>query len=170
MISRPDPSEHLPYFSLYINHVPDTDPLPFLAAQSDAFLEELKAFVPEQTLQGYAEGKWSLREVVQHISDSERIFAYRMLRIARGDQQPLPGFEQDDYVKAGNANQIGWPALIAEFASVRQATVALAENLPASAFHNIGAANGHPISARAILYIIAGHVEHHRALIRKHYA
>lgn len=170
MIPRPESGEHLPYFSLYIDQVPECDLLPFLASQSSAFLDELKAFTPERSLLRYAEGKWSLREVVQHISDAERIFAYRLLRIARGDETPLPGFEQNGYVVAGNADAIGWYSLLTEFSAVRQATLTLAGNLAEDAWPRTGTASGHNMSVRALAYIIAGHVEHHRALIRTHYA
>jgi hypothetical protein len=109
-----------------------------------------------------APGKWSLKQVVCHINDTERIFAYRALRIARGDQTPLPGFEQDPYVSAADANARSWSDHIAEFEAVRAATLALFRGLPAPAWTRSGTASGNTLSVRAVAYIIAGHLIHHK--------
>ena len=117
----------------------------------------------------YAPEKWSVREVVGHISDSERIFSYRLLRVARGDQTPLPGFDENDYVRAAGFEARGWSDVTAEWVAVRAATVALVAGTPSPAWERRGVCNESPTSARALLYILLGHVEHHCAVLRERY-
>ena len=117
----------------------------------------------------YADGKWSIRELLGHIIDTERIFSYRTLRIARGDATPLPGFDQDPYVLASGAPQRTIASLAAELAAVRASTIALLESLPDEAWTRIGSASGHPVSARALAYITAGHAQHHLQILRSRY-
>jgi len=117
----------------------------------------------------YAPGKWSVKEIVGHLTDSERVFAYRALRIARADKTPLEGFEQDDYVRLGGFDRRRLPELVQEFAAVRKATLLLLGSLDSDAWLRRGVANNNEISVRALAYIIAGHELHHRAVIREKY-
>ena len=117
----------------------------------------------------YEPGKWSIKEVVGHVSDTERVMGYRLLRIGRGDVTPLPGFEQDPYVAAAGADRRPLASLLAELEAVRAATLALVESLPAEAWERRGTASGNPVSARALAYIIAGHAAHHHAVLRERY-
>lgn len=117
----------------------------------------------------YAPGKWSIKEVAGHIVDTERIMAYRLLRIARGDSTPLPGFEQDDYVRDGNFASRTLANLIEEFRLVRAATLALLQGLDGEALVRRGLADGKPVSARALAYIIAGHERHHLDILQQRY-
>jgi uncharacterized damage-inducible protein DinB len=117
----------------------------------------------------YAEGKWSVKEVLVHISDTERILAYRMLRIARGDQTPLAGFEQDDYVKTGNCSARPLAELLEEFTAVRRASIVLLRSFDATAWLRRGVANEKEVSVRALAFILAGHERHHRQVLQERY-
>ena len=117
----------------------------------------------------YAPGKWTIKEVLIHICDTERIFAYRALRIGRGDITPLPGFEQDDYVPVSQANSRSIKNILAEYESVRKATLTLFNSMPRQAFTHIGTCNNSPVSLRALAYMIAGHEMHHVAIIKERY-
>jgi hypothetical protein len=117
----------------------------------------------------YAPGRWTVKEVIGHIADTERVMAYRALRIARGDRTPLPGFEQDPYVAVAELNDRPLPELLAELAAVRAATVALFTGIPTAAWTRMGTASDAPCSVRALAYIIAGHELHHRALLHERY-
>ncbi len=169
VIVRPGTDEFPPYFGTYINAVSGSDALPVLTAQrasTAAFL----AGIPE-TRAGfrYAEGKWSLREVIGHLSDTERIFAYRLLRFARADQTPLAGYDENSYVPAGQFERRTLADLAGEFTAVRDATLALVGGLDDVALARRGEANGKPMTARALAWIIAGHEAHHLRVIRERY-
>ncbi len=167
-IGRPDPSEYGAYYRKYVDLVPDGDILELLSEQKEFWLA-LVGLKEEETLTRPAAGKWNIREIVGHLTDTERIFAYRALRISRGDQTPLPGFEQNDYVKAAGFSDRSQGLLLAEYHLVRQATVALFEGLPEKAIARTGTANDSPISVRAIAWITAGHERHHMAIVREKY-
>jgi DinB family protein len=168
-IDRPAAGEYAPYFERYVSRVPEADALPVLERQR-AEVREAFSGVPES--KGgfrYAEGKWSVREMLGHVIDTERIFAYRALCIARGETAPLPGFEQDDYVaKAGHD---GWtlPELLDDFDAVRRANVALLAHMDEAALRRVGTSSGHPTSVRAVAYILAGHVRHHLGVLAERY-
>ena len=117
----------------------------------------------------YEPSKWSVKEVVGHVVDTERIFAYRLLRIARGDQTPLSGFEQDDYVREGNFSARSLAELLAEFGAVRRATTILIRSLPDKAWIRRGSANQKEVTVTALAFIIAGHELHHRAIVEQRY-
>jgi hypothetical protein len=169
MITRPDPSEHQPYYGKYIALVPDGDIVRTLAAERDATLALLSATPAEKSLHRYAPGKWSIRECYVHLTDTERIFAYRALRIGRADQTPLAGFEQDNYVGPSEADSRDWAGIVDEYNAVRAATIALYANLPHAAWTRAGNASGNPITVRALSWITAGHDIHHRNLVRERY-
>ena len=169
LAERPAAGEFSPYYAGYVSHVPDGDVLETLGSQMDdtqAFLRGLPA--PRASFR-YAPGKWSVKEVVGHVADSERIFAYRALCIARGDATPLPGYEQDGYVRAANFDARSLAALASELETVRRATLTLLRSLDRESLLRRGVANGVPVTARALAFIIAGHERHHMEIVRTRY-
>jgi hypothetical protein len=169
MIPRPHPSEHLPYFGKYISLVPDGDLLTILEAQHRQTQSVLAGLTPQQAQYRYADGKWTVTEVIGHIADTERIFAYRALRFARADTTPLPGYDENAYTPAGRFNERTLGDVAAEFAAVRGASVALFRGLTDEALGRTGPANDNPVSVRALAYIIAGHELHHMNLLYTRY-
>ena len=167
--TRPDPSEHAPYYGKYIALVPDGDILATLETQGSETARFLAGLSEQQSAHRYAPDKWSVKEVIGHVADSERIFAYRALRIARGDQTPIEGFEQDDYVRAAQFDRLSIAELAAEFAAVRQATLRLFESVSPAAWSRRGVANNNEVSVRALAYMIAGHELHHRQILSEKY-
>jgi uncharacterized damage-inducible protein DinB len=167
--NRPQASEYAPFYEKYIAMVPDGEIEETLEAQ----LRETRLLLGSLSEAGaefrYAEGKWSVKEVLGHISDTERIFAYRMLRIARADQTPLAGFEQDDYVKTGNFPARPLVELLEEFTAVRRASIVLLHSFDAAAWLRRGVANQKEVSVRALAYILAGHERHHRQVLQERY-
>lgn len=140
-----------------------------LLAQAGA-LESLCAALSESdAMFRYADGKWTIKEVIGHLLDTERVYAYRLLRISRGDVTPLPGFDDTSYVPAGQFNLRSVNELVSEFAVQRASTLALANGVPSTAWLRIGTANGFTTSARGLVYIILGHTEHHLHLLRQRY-
>jgi len=168
-IPRPSADEHDPYYAKYIALVPDGDLLALLSAQIEETCNLLKNVPESKAGYRYAPGKWSIKEVVGHLSDTERIFSYRALRFARVDATPLPGFEQDDYVKAANFDARQLAELVSEFRAVRQTTVALFRSFDEDAFRRRGVASDKSISVRALAYNIAGHELHHVEILRTRY-
>ena len=169
LATRPDSTEHVPYFGRYTALVPDGSIAETLRKQRDETSALLARVPADLEAHRYAEGKWSVKEVVGHMADAERVFAYRALRIARADETPLPGFDENQYVPAGRFDARTLASLAAEFRAVREATIHLAESLDDAAFSRRGTASGNPISARALLWIVAGHERHHVALLRERY-
>ncbi len=169
MTTRPESNEYSSFAANYVARVPDGDFLTFLEGQTANLFPLLRSISEDKSLTRYAPGKWSLRESLLHVADSERIFTYRALRVARNDQTNLPGFEQDDYIVPSEAGQRSWASIVDELEAVRGATLQLFRNLPESAWTRMGNANGNPVSVRALAYITAGHVEHHLELLRKRY-
>ncbi len=167
--NRPQASEYAPYYEKYVAMVPDGEIVETLEAQ----LREIKLLLGTLSEEGaeyrYAAGKWSIKEVLGHISDQERVFAYRLLRIARGDQTPLAGFDQDEYVKKGNFSARPLAELLEEFTAVRRATMALVQSLDEAAWSRRGVTNQKEISTRALVFLIAGHELHHRVVLQERY-
>lgn len=163
---RPTPDQHHAYFAKYIDLVPDGDIVTTLRSQTDEFGEFWRGFDDEAAARG-PEGNWTVKQVLHHIADAERIFAYRALRIGRGDSTPLPGFEQDGYVENGGAAARTWASLLDEFSAVRRATLCLLESFPGEAWTRAGTASNGPLTALAAAYIIAGHERHHVAILRR---
>jgi len=168
-LQRPLEGEFIPYYQKYIDLVPDGDLIELLARHADETLALLREQPPEFADHAYAEGKWTVKQVVGHVCDAERIFTYRLLRIARADQTPLAGFDENAYVPAGGFEARTLESLLEEFAAVRQATIALIAGLPDAGWSRSGIANDSPISARALAYILAGHELHHRGVLRSRY-
>lgn len=166
---RPDPDEHASYQGAYIQLVPDEDIIALLATQLGDTLRLFDGLSEAQAETGYAPGKWSFKELLGHLADTERVFAYRALRISRGDATPLPGFEQDDYVAALDFNACTLDDLERELRAVRAATVYLFRNLPEEAMTRAGTTSGHRFTVRAAAYTIAGHERHHRRFLETRY-
>ncbi|MBA3672185.1 MAG: DinB family protein [Gemmatimonadaceae bacterium] len=165
----PAPDEYAPFYAGYVSAVPDGDVVETLRRSGAELMELLTAVPEERGGHRYAPGKWTIREVVGHVNDTERVMTYRLMRIARGDATPLPGFDQNDYVRLAGADRRTLADLTQELAAVRAGSVALVQSLPDEAWDRRGMASGHPISARALAYITAGHSLHHLALLRQRY-
>jgi hypothetical protein len=170
-VDRPAKDEYAEWYSGYVARVPDgADLLALLGEQRDTTAAMLAAVPGERSTFRYAPGKWSVKEVVGHLSDVERIMAYRALRIARGDATPLAGFDEDAYVPEARSDDLGLPDLASEWVAARQASIAMFGNFPAEAWSRRGSANGQAVSVRALAYIIAGHERHHVETLRTRYA
>src|SRR5688572_15759665 len=168
-IGRPDTTEYLSYYGKYISMVPDDDILAVLESQMEDTAGFLGTIPESQAGFRYAPDKWSIKELVGHVIDGERVFAYRALRFARNDKTPLPGYEQDDYVRSGAFDNCRLSDLAAELKSVRQATLFLFKHLDGDSWTRRGLANDAEVSVRALAYIIAGHELHHREILRTKY-
>lgn len=169
MLIKPQPGEYGEHFEPYINRVPDGDLLAILEAQTKLLREEWAGVSEAQANYRYAEGKWSVKEVLGHMADTERIMSYRLLRIARGDTTPLPGFDEELFARHAGFDRLTLEELLRGFEIVREATLALARQLDDPAWARTGTAAGEPASARAFAYIIAGHAEHHARILRERY-
>ena len=168
-IPRPRADEHSPFYSGYIALVPDGDLVQTLRDQQLETVRLLRPLGEERARFAYAPGKWTVKEVVGHVSDAERIFAYRALRFARGDAQPLAGFDENAYVPAGRFNERTLNGLLDEFEAVRAASIPLFTHLNAEELARRGTSNNNTITVRALAYIIAGHERHHVKLLRERY-
>lgn len=169
MKARPEEGEFNPYYGKYIALVPDGDIVQVLKDQHTDTLAMLKGIPEARADYRYAEGKWTVKELLGHLTDAERVFVYRALCIARGDSQSLPGFEEDDYVRGASFNSLPLSKIIAEFEAVRAATLSFYENLSEEAWRRRGTANGSGVSVRAIAYILGGHERHHRQVLKDRY-
>ncbi|MHB1180134.1 MAG: DinB family protein [Daejeonella sp.] len=167
-MNRPQPSEYAPFSKIYIDTVSDQI-VAELEHQANSFPSFLKGLTADKASFAYAEGKWTIKELVGHVIDTERIMAYRLLRIARADQTPLPGFEEKDYVANAHFADRTIESLAGEFAVLRQANMYLIRSLTEDEIARFGTSNGSPVSARALIYILAGHVNHHRTIIEERY-
>jgi len=168
-VARPEPGEYAPSYEKYISLVPGNDIVTLLEAQR---LQMTHLFGARSEREGnfrYAPDKWAVKEVLGHITDSERIFAYRALRIAREDKTPMEGFEQDDYVRAAGFGSRSLADLTEEFALVRAASVALFRSLDKDAWSRRGTANRYEVTVRALAFMVAGHELHHRLILDERY-
>jgi len=168
-LSRPAQDEYFEYYGRYISAVPEGDLLETLSHQLDEMLVLCGSLDESRGNHAYAPGKWTIKEVLGHIIDTERIFAYRALRVARGDPAPLASFDENAYAPESLAGQRTIADLAAEFGHVRRATIALLAPLTAEVGARRGTASGHVVSVRALAWIMAGHVEHHLRLLRERY-
>jgi hypothetical protein len=166
---RPEKSEYAEYYERYVSLVEETDIAAVLENQLNELRELLQTVTEEKSLFAYAEGKWSIRELIGHLSDGERIFAYRALRISRADQTPIEGFEQDGYIENSNFNGVSLADLIAELVHLRQANVVLFKSLSDEAWARTGRASDNTVSVRALAYIMAGHIRHHLKILNERY-
>ena len=167
MLSHPDRTEYADYYANYVSLVPDGPIEEFLLKQWEELVAFLQTVSEDDASKPQAPGKWSIKEVLGHLCDTERVMSYRMLRFARGDEKELQGFEQDDYVAAGEFNSRVRHDLMVEFKNIRGATIALVGSISPAAETRTGLANGKSVSVRALAYIIAGHAQRHLELMRE---
>jgi len=168
--SRPSPTEYAPYFSRYINLVREADFVAVLEGQPAELRALLGKLSPQQAGFRYAPGKWSIREVVGHVIDAERVFGYRALCIARGESVSLPSFDENDYAAASGHDACSLSELLEEFVHVRRGHIALFEHLTPTAWERTGTVNQNAISVRGLAYIMTGHAQHHAEILKERYA
>jgi len=169
-VSRPRTDEAAPYYWPYIDRVAGDDVMGVLAAQGEETLALLRGISEERSRHRYAPGKWSIRELLNHLTDAERVFALRALWFARGFDSALPSFDQDTAARAARADEVAWASHVEEFRAVRLASIALFRNLPAEAWSSAGIASGNRFTVRALAYVIAGHEAHHVAVLKERYS
>jgi len=169
-VPAPGADEYAPYYAGYVARMANDDVIEALVRQIDETATALSRVKPADEGYRYAAGKWTVREVVGHLADTERIMSYRLLCIARGDQTPLPSFDENAYAAVAGADSRRLSDLVAEFRTVRAATLSLIRGLDAEALGRRGIASGRPVSARALVYIIGGHERHHMAVLGERYA
>jgi uncharacterized damage-inducible protein DinB len=167
---RPQPTEYAAYYGKYIALVREDDIIQALQAQQKDMTSFLRTAPESQANVLHPPYTWTLKQVVNHINDGERIFAYRALRIARGDETPLPGFDENEYAKTSHVDRLTLGQLATEFETVRAATLSLLKSLTEESWSRSGTANNNPVSVRALAWIMAGHVQHHLAIMRERMA
>jgi uncharacterized damage-inducible protein DinB len=169
VVARPEPGEYAPYYEKYISLIVGTDILGTLDEQRRQTLLLLCGRDEAEGDFRYALDKWTAKEVLGHVCDTERVFAYRAMRIARGDRTPMEGFEQDDYERNGPFARAPLAEVIDDYIAVRRATLTLLRNLEEGAWTRSGVANKNEVSVRALAYMIAGHEVHHRRILEEKY-
>lgn len=168
-LGRPAATEAASYYFTYIDKVPGDDAVAVLKTQLDETLAFLRGISDERSRHRYAPGKWSLREALNHVNDTERVFVFRAVWFARGFPEPLPSFDQDVAVVGAKADESPWERLVDEFESVRRATLTFFRDLPEEAWMKVGTASGNPFTVRALAFITAGHVTHHVGILKERY-
>ena len=166
---RPRTGDNNPYYDRYISLIGDDDIIEVLEEQRKKSEKFLKTFTEKQGDYSYADGKWTMKEVLGHVIDTEKIMAYRALAFARGEKQSLPGFEQDDYVAESNFNNRSLADLINEFLTVRDSNIILFKSFDEEILNRRGIASESEVTVLALIYIIAGHEKHHMKILREKY-
>ncbi|MDQ2936720.1 MAG: DinB family protein [Acidobacteriota bacterium] len=169
MIGRPQPNEAAPYYTRYTDLVTSDDILGVLSSQLEETVKFLRGISEEKSHHRYAPDKWSMRQLLSHVNDTERLFLFRALWFARGFQDPLPSFDQNICVEGAEADNVSWASHVEEFRAIRMATIAFFRHLPAEAWLRRGIASDNPFTVRALAYIAAGHVMHHTAVLQERY-
>jgi hypothetical protein len=169
MSQRPEASEYPPFYGKYVALVQGDDLLAALRVETAHLHSSIDAIPEAKGSHAYAEGKWTVKTLLGHMIDAERIFSYRALRVARGDATPLPGFEENDYAKAAGSDARSVADLVAELKDVRASTLRLFQSLPADALMRAGVVNNGPVTARALGFITAGHARHHLDVLKDRY-
>ena len=169
LIPRPAATDHAPYYNTYVQVVPEGDVIALLERQGRETVALLRSIGEEKSHHRYAAGKWTIREVVGHVSDAERVFTYRALSFARGDPNSLPSFDENAWAAESNAESRSLSALIDDFAAVRAATVALYRGFSEKEIRRAGTASGQRVTVGAIAYIVAGHEKHHVRILKEKY-
>jgi hypothetical protein len=169
MIGFPERGEAAPYYFAYIDKLANDDVMGTLQAQLAEAMELRAAIGEEKSLHRYAPEKWSIRQVLSHLNDTERVFVSRALWFARGFDSEMPSFDQDAAAAAARADEIPWASHLEEFRAVRLATLAFLRNLPRAAWARSGVASGNSFTVRALAFIVAGHFAHHVAILRERY-
>ncbi len=168
-MTRPQTTEAAEYYFKYIDLITSDDVVPAIKDQLGQTVRFLEGISEEQSLKSYAPGKWTIREVLNHVNDGERVFLGRAFWFARGFQDALPSFDQDVAVQHAHANSTSWAKLIEEFTTVRAATISFFDSLPPEAWSRSGVASDNPVTVRALAYIIAGHLAHHVNVLNEKY-
>lgn len=168
-LKRPTQDEYAHFYHKYLEALPEDDLTERMGLQVDALRLACAEMSEEQALHRYGEGKWSIKEVIGHVTDAERVFAYRLLCISRGDQTELPGFDENRYVAEAQFDRLPIARLVDDFAMVRVCTLSLMENLTDEMLDRRGTANGSEITVRALIHLIAAHANHHLTLLRERY-
>ena len=168
-MTRPQPTEAASYYFTYINQVTSEYPVSAIEHQLEESQALFAKISEEKSLHRYAPDKWSIRQVLNHVTDTERAFAFRALWFARGFDTPLPSYDQNIAATGAEADRTSWAAHVDEFRSVRLSTISLFKNMPSQAWTRSGIASGNPFTVRALAYIIPGHFAHHVALLRERY-
>lgn len=168
MTGRPGRDEAAPYYFTYIDRVPGDDVVGAMEAQLEAMAFFL-GISEESSLRSYAPEKWSIRQVLSHVNDTERVFLYRAFWFARGFETPLPSFDQETAVAAARADDLPWVEHVEEFRTIRLASLSFFRSLPAEAWSRTGVASGYPFSVRALAYVLVGHAAHHVAILKVRY-
>ena len=166
---KPKPGDYNPFYNGYISLIGDGDIIEVLEEQRKTSKKFLKSFTEKQGNYSYADGKWTVKEVLGHVIDTEKIMAYRALAIARGEKQSLPGFEQDEYVAESNFNNRSLDDLINEFLTARESNIILFKSFDEEIFNRRGIASESEVTVLALIYIIAGHEKHHMKILSEKY-
>ena len=169
MIGRPQSHEAAVYYFTYINRIAGDDAVGTIEKQLEDSSALFSAISEERSLYRYAPEKWSIRQVLNHVNDTERAFAFRTLWFARGFDSPLPSYDQDIAAAGAAADRVAWAAHIEEFRRVRLATISLFRNMPPESWMRTGIASDNTFTVRAMAYIAAGHLAHHVAILRERY-
>jgi hypothetical protein len=169
MIGRPEEVEAAPYYFTYINQVMGDDAVGVIESQLEESMALFSEISEESSLYRYEPEKWSIRQVLNHVTDTERAFAFRALWFARGFEAPLPSYDQNVAASGAGADRIAWAAHVEEFRRVRLSTISFFRNMPGEAWARSGIASDNPFSVRALAFIIAGHVSHHLTVLRQRY-
>ncbi len=170
VMDRPSAAEFASFYAGYVSLVPEADIMRVLEGQADDVRLQTRAFIPKREEFRYAPGKWSVREVLGHVTDAERVFGFRAFCFSRGEENALPGFEQDDYVARAGFDRCSLADLVQEFGQLREANLTVLRRLDDDAWRRMGTASGKPVSVRALAYIMAGHVRHHLHVLSTRYA
>ena len=169
LIERPGGGEFAAFYASYVSLVPESDIMRVLEGQAADVRLQTRAFVPKREEFRYAPGKWSVREVLGHMTDAERVFGFRAFCFSRGDENPLPGFDENDYVARSGFDRCGLTDLVDAFGRVREANLTALRRFDDDAWLRMGTASGQPVSVRALAYIMAGHVRHHLHILSTRY-
>jgi len=169
MRGLPEPNEAAPYYSRYIERIRSEDIVGVLETQLDETLALLQGITEARSLHRYAPEKWSIRQVLNHVSDTERVFLFRAFWFARGFDSPLPSFDEKISAGAARADDVSWARHLEEFRATRLATLTFFRNLPAEAWMRSGTASDNFFTVRALAYITAGHTSHHAAILQERY-
>jgi len=168
-MNRPNETEYAPDFQGYVDQVSENDIMAVLRGELDELDVLLGGVAPDKETFAYADGKWTIREMIGHLIDGERVFGYRALCIARGEKQNLPGFDQNDYMLTAPYKQIELEDLLSELRLVRLSNIAMFRSLDEEAWNRVGTANGNEITVRALAFIMGGHLRHHMNVLRERY-
>lgn len=168
-MSKPQTTEYAPFYATYINKVGDGDIIDILKDQQQSTYNFFKSIAADKASYAYADGKWTIKQVLGHMIDTERIMTYRALRFARNDRNQLAGFDENDYVANAHHNDLELADLAEEFKLLREANLYFFKSLNTQELQRQGIASGHPINVNALIYIIAGHEQHHINIIKERY-